>query len=150
MQRPKAVSLGARALHLLARREHSRLELERKLEQHASDRVELDALLDDLQARGWLSEQRLADQLLRTAAGRYGARKVLEQLHDKGVSPEVLAQTHERARQGELESAMALWRKRFGESPANLRERARQIRFLERRGFDPEVIRRMLGPDVEE
>ena len=137
VRRPKQVaSLHARALRLLARRDHSRLELERKLEPHASDPTELDALLDDLQARGWLSEQRLVDELLRAAAGRYGARKVLEQLHDKGVSPEVLAQARERASESEFESAMALWRKRFGEPPADLRERARQGRFLERRGFD--------------
>ena len=126
------------------------MELEGKLGPHASDPVELDALLDDLQVRGWLSEQRLADGLLRAAAGRYGARKVVEQLHDKGVSLDVMLQARERARESEFESAMALWRKRFGQSPADLRERARQIRFLERRGFDPEMIRRMLGPDVEE
>jgi regulatory protein len=151
VRRPKQVaSLRARALRLLARRDHSRLELERKLGRHASDPVELGALLDDLQTRGWLSEQRLADQLLRAAAGRYGTSRVVEQLHDKGVSLEVLAQARERARESELESATVLWRKRFGEPPANLRERARQVRFLERRGFDPEVIRRMLGPDVDE
>jgi regulatory protein len=146
----QAPSLRAQALRLLARRDHSRLELERKLRLHATGPVELDALLDDLAARGWLSEQRLADQLLRAAAGRYGARKVVEQLHDKGVSPEVLAQVRERARESELESAMTLWCKRFGEPPADLRERARVARFFERRGFDPEVIRRMLGSDVEE
>lgn len=143
-----ASSLRSRALRLLALREHSRLELERKLGSHASGPVELDALLDDLQARGWLSEQRLADQVVRAAAGRYGARKVQQQLLEKGVSSEVAMQAGMRTRESELESAAALWRKRFGEPPTDLRERARQARFLERRGFDLEVIRRMLGPEV--
>jgi regulatory protein len=141
--------LLARALRLLARREHSRLELERKLGPHADAEGEVEALLDQLQASGWLSEERLADQLVRAAAGRYGGRKVLQQLRDKGVSAEVVAQARLRARGSEFESARAVWRKRFGKLPEDLRERARQARFLEQRGFDPDVIRRVLG-GVEE
>jgi len=137
--------LRARALRLLARREHSRLELERKLGPHANAEGEVEALLDDLQAAGWLSEERLADQLVRAAAGRYGGRKVLQQLRDKGVSAEVAAQARLRVRVGELASARALWRKRFGKLPDDLRERARQARFLEQRGFDRDVIRQVLG-----
>ena len=135
---------------MLARREHSRQELARKLDPHASQPEELDALLDHLQASGWLSEQRLADQLVRAAAGRYGARKVLQQLRDKGVSPEVAELARAQVREAELESATAVWRKRFGRQPSNGREQARQARFLEQRGFDPDVIRRVLGGSFEE
>jgi regulatory protein len=74
---------------------------------------------------------------------------VLQQLRDKGVSAEVGAQARLRVRGGELESARALWRKRFGKLPEDLRERARQARFLEQRGFDRDVIRQVLG-GVEE
>ena len=133
---------------MLARREHSRQELARKLGTADPDAVA--ALLDELQARGWLSEQRLADQLLRTAAGRFGTRKLMQQLAQKGVSQEVVAQARRRALENELESARAVWLKRFGKAPANLRERARQTRFLEQRGFEPEVIRKVLGGHVEE
>ena len=136
-------------MRLLARREHSRLELERKLGPHANADGEVEALLDDLQASGWLSEERLADQLVRAAAGRCGGRKVLQQLRDKGFSAEVAARARLRVRSGELESARAVWRKRFGKPPEDLRERARQARFLEQRGFDRDVIRRVLG-GVEE
>jgi regulatory protein len=133
---------------LLARREHSRQELARKL--GPADPTALTALLDELEARGWLSEQRLADELLHAAAGRFGPRKVMQQLAQKGVSPEVAAQARTRAREHELESARAVWRKRFGKAPANLRERARQARFLAQRGFEPEVIGQVLGGDLEE
>jgi regulatory protein len=109
----------------------------------------VEALLDELQARGWLSEQRLADQLLRAAAGRFGSRKVEQQLAQKGVSQEVVAQARKRARGNELDSARAARLKRFGKPPASLRERARQARFLEQRGFDPEVIRQVLGGELE-
>jgi regulatory protein len=110
----------------------------------------LAALLDELQARGWLSEQRLADALLHAAAGRFGARKVMQQLAQKGVSQEVLAQARARARASELDSGRTVWLKRFGKTPVSLRERARQARFLEQRGFDPEVIRQILGGGLEE
>ena len=140
--------LRARALRLLARREHSRQELARKLGPADPDAVTV--LLDELQARGWLSEQRLADQLLHAAVGRFGTRKVMQQLAQKGVSQEVVAQARRRALENELESARAVWLKRFGKAPASLRERARQARFLERRGFEPEVIRTVLGGDSEE
>ncbi len=132
---------------MLARREHSRQELARKL--GPVDPDTLTALLDDLQARGWLSEQRLADHVLRAAAGRFGARKVVQQLAQKGVSEAVVAQARRRARENELDSARAVWLKRFGKPPASLRERARQARFLEQRGFDPEVIRQVLGGNLE-
>jgi regulatory protein len=132
---------------LLARREHSRQELARKLGPADPDAVTV--LLDELQARGWLSEQRLVDQLLHAAAGRFGTRKVMQQLAQKGVSQEVVAQARIRARENELESARGAWRKRFGRPPVSLRERARQTRFLEQRGFDPEVIRQVLGGESE-
>ncbi len=107
------------------------------------------ALLDELQALGWLSEQRLADQLLHAATGRFGARKVVQQLAQKGVSKDVMAQTRRRARENELDNARAVWLKRFGKAAASPRERARQARFLEQRGFEPEVIRKVLDVDLE-
>ena len=106
-------------------------------------------LLDDLQARGWLSEQRVADQLLRAATGRFGARKVVQQLAQKGVRRDVAEQASKRARESELDNARAAWLKRFGKPPASPRERARQARFLEQRGFEPEVIRKVVGGDGE-
>lgn len=137
-------------MRLLARRDHSRQELGRKLEAHADGREEIEALLDDLQVLGSLSEERVADQVVRAAAGRYGAGKVQQQLHDRGVSPEIAVQAWARAREAELDSARLVWRKRFGRPPADLLERARQVRFLEQRGFDSEVIRQLLGPDPEQ
>ena len=73
----------------------------------------------------------------------------MQQLAEKGVSQDVVAQVRKRAREDELENARAVWLKRFGKAPANLRERARQARFLEQRGFEPEVIRKVVGGDGE-
>jgi regulatory protein len=109
----------------------------------------LTALLDELQARGWLSEQRLADQLLRAAVGLFGSRKVMQQLVQKGVSQDVVAQARKRAQENDLDSARTVWLKRFGKAPASARERAHQARFLAQRGFEPEVIRKVVGGDNE-
>jgi regulatory protein len=114
-----------------------------------ADPEALTVLLEELQARGWLSEQRVADQLLRAATGRFGARRVMQQLAQKGVSQDVMAQTRKRARENELDNARAVWLKRFGKAAASLRERAQQARFLEQRGFDPEVICKVVGGDGE-
>ena len=110
---------------------------------------DIEALLDELQARGWLSDQRVADQRLRAAAGRFGSRRVVQDLTARGVARDIVAQARRAAAKTELASAHAARLKRFGKPPASLQERARQARFLEQRGFDPEVIRRVLGADFE-
>jgi regulatory protein len=135
---------------LLARREHSRSELARKLGEEDADPGELAALLDDLECRGWLSEQRLAEQHLARAKGRYGARRVLSDLRGKGVAGEVLERAAAQLKTSELEDARAVWRKRFGRAPADPKERARQFRFLQGRGFSAEVIRQVVGSDWDD
>ena len=60
-------SLKTRALGYLARREHSRLELERKLAPHAKTSEDLSLVLDTLEQRGFLSAPRMVEQVnLRT------------------------------------------------------------------------------------
>lgn len=144
-------SLRAKALRLLARREHSRAELTRKLSDPEVDPAQLEALLDDLQADGSLSEARLAEQLVHAARGRYGVRRVAEKLREKGVGEDTLAQAGEVLRQQDLDSARTAWRKRFKAPPATLQERAKQARFLAGRGFSREVIRQVLaGADIDD
>jgi regulatory protein len=144
------VPLRVRALQLLKRRDYSYAELERRLARHAADAGELSTLLDELQGLGWLSEQRLAEQLVRKGASRYGARRILEQLQERGIGHEVTGRLRSELQASELQRARAVWTKRFGHLPSDLRERARQERFLEQRGFDPEVIRRVLHGAGEE
>ena len=70
-------SLKSRALRLLARREHSRAELERKLAAHASEPGELAQALDELSALGLINEDRVAASLLHRRVSRLGAARVL-------------------------------------------------------------------------
>ena len=67
---------------MLARREHTRRELARKLAAHAEDPAAIDSVLDELEARGWLSESRVAEQLIHARRARFGARKIERDLRD--------------------------------------------------------------------
>jgi len=137
-------------LRWLAQREHSRAELERKLARHVEDSPEasaaaqIAAALDELVARGLLSEARVAESVLASHAPRYGARRLKQTLQAKGLEPALVAATVQQARSTELERARDLWRRRFGAPAADAAGRARQMRFLAGRGFDGDVIRRVV------
>lgn len=138
-------SLIARALGLLARREHGRVELARKLEPHAGSVAELVRLLDELEAKKLLSDDRFAEALVRRRGERYGAARVGAELRERGIAAELVNQAVGELRRTELPRARELWNRRFGAAPVSDAERAKQMRFLAQRGFAAEVIRRVVG-----
>jgi regulatory protein len=137
-------SLRARALKALARREHSRQELQAKLQPFAEGPKEIGLLLDDLEKRGWLSESRFVEQLTTVRRRRFGAARILHELREKGVSAAALAAAQEQLKDGEVEAARSVWQRKFGNLPATVQERARQSRFLAGRGFSAEAVRKVL------
>jgi regulatory protein len=143
-------SVKGRALRYLAQREHSRAELERKLARHVEDTPEasaaaqIAAALDELTAHGLLSEARVAASVLNSQAPRCGARRLKQTLQAKGLDPALVAATLQQARGSEFERALDIWRRRFGAVAVNAAERARQMRFLAGRGFEGDVIRRVM------
>ena len=141
-------SLKGRALRYLAAREHSRAELQAKLARHAGDDEDPGAVarvLDELAAKGFIDEARVAESLLHRRAGRLGGARVMQELRAKGLPDEVLADAAERLRGTELARAREVWRRKFGQPPRDAAERARQLRFLGARGFSGDVARRALG-----
>lgn len=74
------LSLKGRALKYLAQREHSRVELARKLAPHADDADDIDTVLDALQAAGWLSEERFVESVLHRKAARLGTARIRQEL----------------------------------------------------------------------
>jgi len=145
-----ALSVKGRALRYLAQREHSRAELERKLARHVEDQPEasaqaqIAAALDELSAKGLVSEARVAESVLLSQGRRYGVRRLKQTMQAKGLAPELVARTLQQARATELERAQDVWQRRFGSPPADAAERARQMRFLAGRGFEGDVIRRVV------
>lgn len=138
------ISLKGRALKMLAAREHSRRELERKLAQHEAEPGQLKQALDELQARGFLDEQRVVDSLVHRRAGRLGAGRIKQELQAKGLDAERVALAVASLQATEVERAREVWRKKFGVPPQDAAQRAKQARFLAARGFGGEVIRRVL------
>ena len=144
MQERKEPSLRVRALRHLARREYTRKELDRLLAPHAESEDEVTQILDDFSQRGWLSETRAAEQIVHARRGRYGPARVRRDLEAKGVSAELVSSTIATLKEGELERARAVWRRKFREPATNSAERAKQARFLMGRGFSSEVITKLL------
>lgn len=142
------MTLRLRAMNILARREHSRAELTRKLVPHA-EADEVEALLDQLEQENLLSNSRYVDMLAHARAGKHGSLRLKADLREKGVSESEMRDALEAARMQDLEAARAVWQKKFGAQSAEVNnvaaERARQYRFLASRGFPSEVIRRVIG-----
>jgi regulatory protein len=140
-------SLRARAMRFLARREHSRAELRRKLAPKAPEGEDLDALLDDLAKRGWLSDARYAEQSIRSHARRFGPLKLAQQLRSRGVDDETIAVGFRAAGNDGASSLEQVWASRFRAPAADGKERARQVRFLQGRGFALDDILKFMRQD---
>ena len=142
-----AISLKGRALRYLAGREHSRTELTRKLAPHEEAPGQIVRVLDDLQAKGFISEARVVASVVRRRAASLGAARVRQELQAKGIDPELVRDAVAQLQDSELDRARNVWLKRFDAPPANAREWARHMRFMLARGFASGVVRRVV-PDA--
>ena len=160
------LSLKGRVLRLLSGREHSRLELERRLISHEESPGELAAILDDLQAKGFISEQRVVESVVHRKGPKLGAALIKRELSGRGLSAEAVSEAVAGLQSTELARAREVWRKKFGKkfgatdggpdtgdvaegehaervpSPA---QRHQQMRFLAARGFGGNTIRRVMA-----
>lgn len=143
MPRPKP-SLKARALRYLAAREHSRLELGRKLARHAEEGEDVDAVLDWLQAQKFLSEQRFAESLINRRAARFGSSRILSELQSHGLDGATVAELKAELVAGEDERAWEVWRRKFRAPAADAPGAAKQMRFLQQRGFSHGAIQSVM------
>ncbi len=135
-------------MNYLARREHSRVELARKLAAHG-EAEDIAALLDRLEQDNLLSNARYAESLAHSRAGRHGSVRLKSELREKGVPESVIADVISQARGVDLAAARTVWQKKFGELPMDAKERARQQRFLLGRGFPSDVVRRVVGGEED-
>jgi regulatory protein len=138
------ISLKGRALRLLAGREHSRAELQRKLSAHETEPGELAKALDELEAKGFINEQRVLESVVHRRSARLGAARVRQELQAKGLDPQAVAEAVAGLQDSEEARAREVWRRKFGETPSDANERGKQMRFLLTRGFSAEAVRRVL------
>lgn len=141
-------TLRGRALRLLARRDWSRQALRERLQPYASgegESQELDALLDEFVERGWISDARYAESVVRQRKDRYGKAAIARRLKQAGVAESAIAQAVSTLdADHEFKTALTLWRRKFRERPQDDKEKARQIRFLQARGYSLALALRVI------
>ena len=143
-------SLRERALRHLARRDHSRAELARKLAAHG-DADQIDAVIERMGELGLQSDTRYAEAFVRGKAGRFGASRLRSELARRGIDRDLIDEAIAgECVESESDRARAVLRGRFTEPPADAREWARQARFLQTRGFAPDLIRKLLKEPYDE
>ena len=158
-------SLKARALRLLSMREYSRKGLAAKLEESVARMLKLkpleedsedlvpaiplstqiEAVLDDFEARGWLSDQRFAEALVRRRSERFGTRKIQDELAQAGVDGSKTADLLRSLKETEYQRAHELWLRKFGTLATEQKERARQYRLLASKGFSSDVVSKVVA-----
>jgi regulatory protein len=142
---PNQLSLKGRALRLLSGREYSRAELERKLVRHEELPGSLAQALNELEAKGFISEQRVIASVVHRRADKLGTARLRQELQAKGLDPAAVGAALAGLQGSELERALTVWRKKFGTPAADLQAAARQARFLAARGFAAQTIRQVLS-----
>ena len=143
-------SLKGRALRLLSLREHSRTELERKLGRFEEEEGTLTKALDELQAKGFISEARVIESVLHRRSAKLGAARIKQELQSKGLDPQAVRDAVTGLQETENTRAQEVWRRKFGAAPTDAKETMRQMRFLATRGFATDVIRRVVGGKTDE
>jgi regulatory protein len=138
-------SLRQRALEYLGKREYSTTELGQKLKAFAEESDDIPALLADFKSRGWLSDERFTEQLIHARKAKFGSAKVANELREKGVADDLIAEAVSEIKESELENATEVWRKKFKHHASNRNEWAKQARFLQSRGFGFETIKKVLN-----
>jgi len=128
---------------MLARREHARFELRQKLEQRGFSLEDIEPILADLSEQGLLSDDRFAEVYLhhRVEAG-FGPVRIRAELCQRGVGKDVIDSVLSTGNDEWLSVLRRVWHKRFGETvPKEFRERMKQMRYLQYRGFTNDQIR---------
>lgn len=149
MPRPQ-LSLKARALRFLSMREHSRLELGRKLSRYAEEGDDVDALLDFLEKNNWLSQERFSESLIHRRSARFGNSRIVAELQSHGVAGEALQELKQGLNESETARACEVWQRKFGTVATDPAERNRQMRFLMQRGFSQKAVRTAMKGEPDE
>ncbi|MES1935123.1 regulatory protein RecX [Salinisphaera hydrothermalis] len=136
------LAIRKRAMDLLARREHARAELVTKLAKRDHDADEIEVVIDELAAEGLQSDARYAEAAVASKSRRgIGPVRIRAELRSAGVADADIEIALDEAEIDWDELAEAARRKRFGDAmPEDFPAKAKQMRFLQRRGFDGDQL----------
>ena len=143
-----AISLKGRALRLLSGREHSRAELEKRLQQYEEVPGDLARTLDELEAKGFISEQRVIESVINRRSAKLGSARIRQELNSKGLDKDAVIDAVAGLQATELDRARDIWNRKFGSVATDTKERGKQMRFFASRGFSGDVIRKVMAGEA--
>jgi len=143
------LNLKKRALYYLGKRDYSRVELKRKILAYSESLeisgVDLDLVLDELEKKDWLSDDRFSEQFVLAKKRKFGARKIAFELKLRGVNEFIINRVLKTIKDDEFLLAKKIWEKKFNQIPISIDEKAKQIRFLQSRGIEVTIIHQILS-----
>ena len=139
MFKPK-ISLKGRALRYLSMREHSRVELSRKLSRYAEESGDVAVLLDALEAAKFLSAERFSESLVHRRQARFGNQRIFAELQSHGLDKVEIDKIKSALIESEVSRAVEVLHRKYPLAPEGHVERAKQMHFLQQRGFSSQSI----------
>ena len=134
-------------MDLLARREHSEQELQQKLLTRGFGPEAVEEVLADLKTAGMQDDVRYTEAYIRSRVAKgYGPVRISRELFERGITDKLVTQVLTAMDMDWDERIRAVRQKKFGlDAPADIREQARQSRFLLYRGFTSEQTQRVFN-----
>jgi len=143
------LKLKKRALYYLGKRDYSRVELRHKIlvysESLEINKAYLELVLDELEKKDWLSDDRFSEQFVLSKKRKFGARKIANELKLRGVNELIISRVLRDIKDDEFLLAKKIWEKKFNQIPITIDEKAKQIRFMQSRGIEVAIIHQILS-----
>ena len=121
----------------MGKRDYSRMELRKKILSYSESleisKTDLELILDDLEKKDWLSDDRFSEQFVSTKKRKFGTKKITHELKMRGVDESIIF------------LAKQIWERKFNQIPVTIDEKAKQIRFMQSRGIEPSIIHQILS-----
>ena len=143
------LQLKKRALYYLGKRDYSRVELGRKILTYSEfleiSKADFELVLDELEEKDWLSDDRFSEQFVLSRKRKFGARKIAHELKLRGVNELIISRVLRDIKDDEFLLAKKIWEKKFNQIPITIDEKAKQIRFMQSRGIEVAIIHQILS-----
>ena len=125
------------------------MELGRKILNYSESleisKFDLELILDELEGKDWLSDERFSEQFVLSKKRKFGARKIAHELKLRGVNELIISQVLRDIKGDEFLLAKKIWEKKFNQIPNTIDEKAKQIRFMQSRGVEVAIIHQILS-----
>ncbi len=143
--------LKSKVLYYLAKRDYSYKELLQKLQKYSQNIKEITNLLDECVQKGWLCEERYITNYIQSKSKKYSLLKIRNELQQKTNNTQLIEEILAKSQIDEYQIAISIWQKKFGVIPTDTKDVAKQVRFLQSRGFSFVTIKKILNNiDAEE